>query len=84
MINPWLLILTILVVAPTFSTLGCFVSVVIKEVFEAQTLANLFRFPMIFLSGVFLSITSMPLPAQLVAISSPLLSRRWIAICHLR
>ncbi|MEM3693755.1 MAG: ABC transporter permease [Candidatus Bathyarchaeia archaeon] len=67
MMNPWLLIPTILIATLAFSALGCFVSVVVKEVFEAQTLANLFRFPMIFLSGVFLPIASMPFPAQLVA-----------------
>jgi len=32
-----------------FSSLGAFVSVAVREVFKAQTLANFIRFPMIFL-----------------------------------
>ncbi len=58
--------------ALTFSALGAFVSVAVKEVFEAQTLANLFRFPMIFLSGVFLPILTLPLPVQIVSYLLPL------------
>jgi ABC-2 type transport system permease protein len=72
MMSPALLFLTILVASLTFSAMGCFVSVSVREVFEAQTLANLFRFPMIFLSGVFLPISSMPLPAQVIAYALPL------------
>jgi len=43
-----------------------------KEVFEAQTLANLFRFPMIFLSGVFIPIVTLPLPVQIISYFLPL------------
>ncbi len=32
----------------------------VREFFEAQTLLNFFRFPMIFLCGVFLPITQLP------------------------
>jgi ABC-2 type transport system permease protein len=62
------LILTVLV----HSALGALVSVAVKEVFEAQTLANFFRFPMIFLCGVFLPVEAMPFPVQLVAHLLPL------------
>jgi ABC-2 type transport system permease protein len=44
----------------------------VKEVFEAQTLANLFRFPMIFLSGVFIPIVTLPLPVQIISYFLPL------------
>jgi ABC-2 type transport system permease protein len=44
----------------------------VKEVFEAQTLANLFRFPMIFLSGVFIPIETLPLPIQVISYFLPL------------
>jgi ABC-2 type transport system permease protein len=43
------------------SALGALVAVSVKEVFEAQTLSNYFRFPMIFLCGVFLPLSEMPL-----------------------
>ena len=39
-------------VASTF--LGLFIAVAVSEVFEAQTFSNFFRFPMIFLCGLFL------------------------------
>lgn len=49
----------------TFSALGALVSVSVQEVFEAQTLANAIRFPMIFLCGVFVPLEELPggLPA---------------------
>jgi ABC-2 type transport system permease protein len=47
----WLiLLLALLLSATAFSALGAFVSVAVKEVFEAQTLANFIRFPMMFLA----------------------------------
>jgi ABC-2 type transport system permease protein len=44
----------------------------VKQVFEAQTLANLFRFPMIFLSGVFIPVHSLPSIVKPVAYLMPL------------
>jgi ABC-2 type transport system permease protein len=41
-------------------------------VFEAQTLANAFRFPMMFLGGVFVPVASLPLGLQIVARALPL------------
>jgi len=58
--NPLLFLATVVISSFTFSSLGAFVSVSVKQVFEAQTLANLFRFPMIFLSGVFIPVHSLP------------------------
>lgn len=43
-----------------FSALGALVSVMVNEVFEAQTLANAIRFPMIFLCGVFVPLERLP------------------------
>jgi ABC-2 type transport system permease protein len=69
----WLLLIPMLLLSATaFSALGAFVSVAVKEVFEAQTLANFIRFPMMFLGGVFLPIASMPLGLQIVARVLPL------------
>ena len=56
----------------TLSSLGALVAVSVKEVFEAQTLSNYFRFPMIFLCGVFIPVSSMPQPLQVVAYLLPL------------
>ena len=71
-INWLLLALAMLLSATAFSALGAFVSVAVKEVFEAQTLANFFRFPMMFLGGVFVPVDSMPLALQAVARLLPL------------
>jgi ABC-2 type transport system permease protein len=62
------LILTVLV----HSALGALVAVSVKEVFEAQTLSNYFRFPMVFLCGVFLPVELMPIPVQVIAYLLPL------------
>jgi ABC-2 type transport system permease protein len=46
-------------VASTF--LGLFIAVAVSEVFEAQTFSNFFRFPMIFLCGLFFPIEKLPM-----------------------
>jgi ABC-2 type transport system permease protein len=45
-------------VASTF--LGLFIAVAVSEVFEAQTFSNFFRFPMMFLCGLFFPIERLP------------------------
>ncbi len=40
--------------------LGLFIAVAVSEVFEAQTFSNFFRFPMIFLCGLFFPIERLP------------------------
>ena len=67
-----LLIGTMLLSAAAFSSLGALISVSVKEVFEAQTLANAFRFPMMFLGGVFVPVASLPLWLRVVARVLPL------------
>ena len=67
-----LLLAALIVSAAAFSALGVLISVSVKEVFEAQTLANAFRFPMMFLGGVFVPITSIPLWLQVIARIMPL------------
>ena len=69
----WLILLSIMVLsAAAFSALGVLVSVAVKEVFEAQTLANALRFPMIFLGGAFVPVTSFPLALKVLARLLPL------------
>lgn len=48
----------LIAIASTF--LGLFIAVSVSEVFEAQTFSNFFRFPMIFLCGLFFPITQLP------------------------
>jgi ABC-2 type transport system permease protein len=71
-INWLLLSLALVGSALTFSALGAFVSVAVREVFEAQTLANFIRFPMMFLSGVFVPVDALPAGLQIVARLLPL------------
>jgi ABC-2 type transport system permease protein len=51
----------IVLIALTSTFLGLFIAVSVKEVFEAQTFSNFFRFPMIFLCGLFFSIERLPI-----------------------
>jgi ABC-2 type transport system permease protein len=69
----WLLLfLAMLLSAAAFSAMGALVSVAVKEVFEAQTLANAIRFPMMFLGGVFVPVASLPLGLRIIARALPL------------
>ena len=74
-VNWLLLVLALLFSATAFSALGAFVSVAVKEVFEAQTLANFIRFPMMFLGGVFVPVDSLP---RRSIPNSPVPSRWWM------
>jgi len=69
----WLVLaLALLLSATAFSAMGALVSVAVKEVFEAQTLANFFRFPMMFLGGIFVPVESLPPMLQILARLLPL------------
>jgi len=67
-----LLVVALLVSAAAFCALGALISAGVSEVFEAQTLANAFRFPMIFLGGVFVPLETLPVWLQVVARALPL------------
>jgi ABC-2 type transport system permease protein len=64
--------LILLLTTIVHSALGALVAVSVKEVFEAQTLSNYFRFPMIFLCGIFLPLDKMPIVLQYLARLLPL------------
>jgi ABC-2 type transport system permease protein len=49
-----------LLIAVSSTFLGLFIAVSVSEVFEAQTFSNFFRFPMIFLCGLFFPIDRLP------------------------
>ena len=57
----WSLVIPAVILTGIVSTfLGLFIAVSVSEVFEAQTFSNFFRFPMIFLCGLFFPILSLP------------------------
>jgi ABC-2 type transport system permease protein len=71
-IYPILFITVLILTVLAHSALGALVAVSVQEVFEAQTLSNYFRFPMVFLCGVFLPVEVMPIPIQVIAHLLPL------------
>ncbi len=54
-------LLAVFLIAVTSTLMGLMIAVSAKEVFEAQTFSNFFRFPMLFLCGLFLPISSLPI-----------------------
>ena len=57
----WLIVIPAIIILAFVSTfLGLFIAVSVSEVFEAQTFSNFFRFPMIFLCGLFFPISDLP------------------------
>lgn len=71
-INWGIAIISILLMAVTSTLLGLAIAVSSKEVFEAQTYSNFFRFPMLFLSGLFLPIEKLPVFLQPISYCLPL------------
>ena len=62
----------VLLIAVTSTFLGLFIAVAVKEVFEAQTFSNFFRFPMVFLCGLFIPIQDLPALLQPISYILPL------------
>lgn len=60
-INWVTLIPAVVLIAISSTFLGLFIAVSVKEVFEAQTFSNFFRFPMLFLCGLFFPIEQIPI-----------------------
>lgn len=58
----WMIVIPAVIMIAIASTfLGLSIAVSVSEVFEAQTFSNFFRFPMIFLCGLFFPISSLPM-----------------------
>lgn len=69
----WAIVFPAVVMIAVVSTfLGLFIAVSVSEVFEAQTFSNFFRFPMIFLCGLFFPIEALPLFLRPVSYILPL------------
>lgn len=71
-INWGIVMISILLIATTSTLLGLAIAISSKEVFEAQTYSNFFRFPMLFLSGLFLPIEKLPAFLRPVSYCLPL------------
>jgi len=66
------LVPTVVLIAVASTFLGLFIAVSVSEVFEAQTFSNFFRFPMIFLCGLFFPIAKLPLFIRPLSYAMPL------------
>ncbi len=62
----------VMMISVASAFLGLFIAVSVSEVFEAQTFSNFFRFPMIFLCGLFFPIEGLPLFLRPLAYILPL------------
>jgi ABC-2 type transport system permease protein len=71
-INWGAVLLAVFLIAVTSTLLGLMIAVSAKEVFEAQTFSNFFRFPMLFLCGLFLPISSLPIFLRPISYLLPL------------
>ncbi|MBM3138010.1 MAG: ABC transporter permease, partial [Chloroflexi bacterium] len=71
-INWFLILPAVILIAAASTFLGLFIAVSVSEVFEAQTFSNFFRFPMIFLCGLFFPIAMLPGFLQPISYALPL------------
>lgn len=62
----------VVLIAVTSTFLGLFIAVSVNEVFEAQTFSNFFRFPMMFLCGLFIPIENLPILVRPLSYVLPL------------
>lgn len=69
----WPMVLgSVIFIAITSTFLGLFIAVSVSQVFEAQTFSNFFRFPMLFLCGLFIPVGELPLLLQPLSYALPL------------
>jgi ABC-2 type transport system permease protein len=66
------LVPAVVLIAVSSAFLGLFIAVSVSEVFEAQTFSNFFRFPMIFLCGLFFPVAELPAWLRPVSYALPL------------
>lgn len=71
-INWGITLAAVILIAITSALLGLFIAVSAKEVFEAQTFSNFFRFPMLFLCGLFIPIDKLPVILKTISFCLPL------------
>ncbi|MDY0171224.1 MAG: ABC transporter permease [Thermoguttaceae bacterium] len=66
------LVPAVVLIAVSSTFLGLFIAVSVKEVFEAQAFSNFFRFPMLFLCGLFFPIDQLPVWLRPLSYALPL------------
>lgn len=71
-INWAITVIAVILIAISSALLGLLIAVSAKEVFEAQTFSNFFRFPMLFLCGLFIPIDKLPLMLKPISFCLPL------------
>ena len=71
-VNWGVVLIGVLFIAITSTLLGLVIAISAKEIFEAQTYSNFFRFPMIFLCGLFFPIASLPFFLRPLSYALPL------------
>jgi ABC-2 type transport system permease protein len=71
-VNAGLVLLAVLFIAVTSALMGLLIAVSAEQVFEAQTFSNFFRFPMLFLCGLFIPIPRLPVFLRPVSYCLPL------------
>ncbi|HHN47156.1 MAG TPA: ABC transporter permease [Planctomycetes bacterium] len=62
----------VVLIAISSTFMGLFIAVSVSEVFEAQTFSNFFRFPMVFLCGLFFPIAALPAFLRPLSFALPL------------
>jgi ABC-2 type transport system permease protein len=72
LVNPLLFGAGLILGAGCFSLLGLTAAMMVREVFEAMTLMNFFRFPILFVSGVFMPLSQLPPWLKPLSLASPL------------
>lgn len=71
-INWLVVVIAVILIAATCALLGLLIAISAKEVFEAQTFSNFFRFPMLFLCGLFIPIEKLPAVLKPISFCLPL------------
>lgn len=66
------LVPAVLLIAVSSTLLGLLIAVSVSEVFEAQTFSNFFRFPMLFLCGLFVPVAALPVWLRPLSYALPL------------
>lgn len=64
--------IAVALIAVSSTFMGLFIAVSVSEVFEAQTFSNFFRFPMVFLCGLFFPVAALPVFLRPLSFALPL------------
>jgi ABC-2 type transport system permease protein len=71
-VNFGIILPAVFMIALSSALMGLLIAVSAKQVFEAQTFSNFFRFPMLFLCGLFIPISDLPVFLRPISYCWPL------------